>query len=76
MAPEDLLRQLRPRRDGVILTIGERRATFLPMVWEQIPDKTQFLEQLTLKAGCPPVAWRGTNVRVAVYQAVELAETR
>lgn len=74
--PEDLLRQLRPRRDGVILTIGERRATFLPLVWEQIPDKAQFMEQLSLKAGCPPGAWRGTNVSVAVYQAVELAETR
>jgi AmmeMemoRadiSam system protein A len=44
----DLKRQLRPNVNGVILSHGMRRSTFLPQVWEQLPDKELFLEQLCL----------------------------
>jgi AmmeMemoRadiSam system protein A len=66
-SPDDLLSKLQPHRDGVILRIGERMATFLPQVWEQIPDKVQFLEHLSEKAGCPPAAWRGKDASVSIY---------
>jgi hypothetical protein len=67
--PEDLLRKLQPYEDGVVLKIGERSATFLPQVWAQIPDRTDFLNQLAVKAGCPPSAWRGKETTVAIYHA-------
>ncbi len=49
----DLLAQLRPRVDGLILECRGRRGTFLPQVWEDLPDKRQFLHHLLDKAGLP-----------------------
>jgi len=66
-SPDDLLNKLQPHKDGVLLRIGERSATFLPQVWEQLPDKVQFLEHLSEKAGCPPAAWRGQDTSVSIY---------
>jgi len=63
----DLLRQLRPGEDGLIIAKGNRRATFLPSVWESLPDKAQFLQHLKQKAGIdddsddPLQAWRYTT---------------
>jgi AmmeMemoRadiSam system protein A len=68
-SPEDLLDRLKPEEDGVVLQIGSRRATFLPRVWEQIPDKVEFLNHLSQKAGCAPSAWRGKDTSVSIYQA-------
>lgn len=48
---EDLLDQLKPEEDGLIISDGIRRATFLPSVWEQLPDKRQFVQFLMRKAG-------------------------
>ncbi len=48
-----LLDQLAMGRDGVILAHGSRRATFLPQVWETLPDKRRFLDELMRKAGIP-----------------------
>jgi len=67
-SPEDLLHKLQPRRDGVVLRLGSHRATFLPQVWEQLPDKTEFLDRLSQKAGCEAAAWRGNDVTVSIYQ--------
>lgn len=55
----DLLAQLRPGIDGVILDGDGHRGTFLPQVWESLPAPAQFLAQLLRKAGLPddfPVA--------------------
>ena len=64
----DLLRQLRPRIDGLIIAKGGRRATFLPSVWESLPDPAEFLAHLKRKAGIadgdaaePLKAWRYTT---------------
>lgn len=75
-SPEDLLSQLHPPRDGVVLKIGGRGATFLPQVWDQILDKVEFLDRLAQKAGCPPSAWRGPDVTVATYQVEAFAEPK
>ena len=54
---EDLIAQLRPGVDGIILECGaensRRRATFLPQVWESLPDPEQFIAHLKEKAGVP-----------------------
>ncbi|RLQ22442.1 AmmeMemoRadiSam system protein A [Seongchinamella sediminis] len=52
-----LLAQLQPGIDGLVIAEGERRATFLPSVWEQLPDRSQFLSQLLAKAGLPADYW-------------------
>ena len=56
----DLLRQIRPGVDGLILEDGRHRGTFLPTVWESLPDAVQFLQHLKLKAGLPPDYWSDT----------------
>ena len=53
----DALARLRPGIDGLILTHGHRRATFLPQVWESLPERKQFMSQLKLKAGLPANFW-------------------
>jgi AmmeMemoRadiSam system protein A len=54
---KDLLSQLRPGVDGLILQEGQRRATFLPSVWEQLPSPAEFLGHLKMKAGMPAGHW-------------------
>jgi AmmeMemoRadiSam system protein A len=49
----DLLAQLKPGEDGVILECEGKRATYLPQVWEALPDKRLFLAELLKKAGLP-----------------------
>jgi AmmeMemoRadiSam system protein A len=56
----DLLTQIRPGRDGLVLQDGSKRGVFLPVVWESIPDPKQFLAQLKRKAGLPETHWSDT----------------
>ncbi len=56
----ELLEQLRPREDGLILCEGNRRATFLPSVWEQLDQPQEFLRRLKVKAGLPADYWSDT----------------
>lgn len=53
----DLLAQLRPGIDGLIIADKGKRATFLPQVWEQLPDPKTFLAHLKRKAGMAPDHW-------------------
>jgi uncharacterized protein len=70
----DLLAKLRPNVDGVILKSDYRRATFLPQVWEKIPDAKDFLDHLCSKMGAQPNLWRNTKLQVYVYQVEEFHE--
>ncbi len=54
---EDLLRQIRPGIDGLILVENGYKGTFLPSVWESLPEKVQFLRHLKNKAGLPADYW-------------------
>ena len=56
----DLLKQIRPEVDGLILRDGDYRGTFLPSVWKSLPDPEQFLQHLKLKAGLPADHWSDT----------------
>lgn len=66
-SPADLLAQLEPGRDGVLLEVEGQRATFLPQVWEHLPAKVDFLNHLARKAGLPEAAWRDASARVSTY---------
>ncbi len=66
--PEDLLRKLRPGLDGVIISKGPASATFLPQVWQQLPEPKSFLSHLCMKAGLPADQWRKGDLQVQVYQ--------
>lgn len=63
---QDLLRQLRPGIDGLVLQDGHHRGTFLPQVWETLPTPEAFLSQLKRKAGLPVHHWSPT-LRVERY---------
>jgi MEMO1 family protein len=67
-SPQDLLEKLRPGIDGVVLRVEDDTATYLPQVWEQIPDKRTFLRELSQKAGLPADAWRSPRAAVMTYQ--------
>jgi AmmeMemoRadiSam system protein A len=56
----DLLQQLRPGVDGLILEDRGRRATFLPSVWDSLPSAADFLRHLKMKAGLSPDYWSNT----------------
>jgi AMMECR1 domain-containing protein len=60
--------------DGVVLQDGVRKATFLPQVWDQLPNPEQFLSQLCLKMGSPADAWRKKPLEVFTYQVQEFHE--
>ena len=73
-SPDELLEKLDPGRHGVILQQGIERATYLPSVWEQIPDKVKFLENLSMKAALGPQGWKDPRTEFFVYEVEEFSE--
>ena len=72
--PGDLPGALRPHIDGVTLFDGWRRATFLPQVWEKLPEPQAFLSHLCQKMGVAPDLWFQRKLRVQTYQVEEFSE--
>jgi AmmeMemoRadiSam system protein A len=70
---DDLCEQLEPGVDGLILEYGSLRGTFLPSVWETLPDCRDFLRHLKLKAGLPADFW-SDDLRVSRYSTTSFAE--
>jgi AmmeMemoRadiSam system protein A len=70
----DLVGKLRPGVDGVIIRQGLASATFLPQVWEQLPQPEMFLSHLCLKAGLPSGHWRHSALEVLTYQVQYYSE--
>lgn len=71
---DDLLSQVVAGEDGVILEHAGRRATFLPQVWESLPDKRRFLGELVKKAGLPADT-RLSRCKIARYRVAKWKET-
>jgi AmmeMemoRadiSam system protein A len=65
---EELLARLRPGVDGLLLEEGFSRGTFLPAVWESLPDPAEFLAHLKRKAGLPATYW-SPGLKVYRYTA-------
>ncbi|MDE1943070.1 MAG: AmmeMemoRadiSam system protein A [Betaproteobacteria bacterium] len=63
----DVLARLRPGVDGLVLEFSHHRATFLPQVWEQLPQPHHFLTQLKRKAGLPEDFW-AEDIRLSRYE--------
>ena len=71
---EDLLRQIQPGVDGLILEYGYFRGLFLPQVWEQLPDKREFMAHLSLKAGLPADAYTYPGVTIRRFRVLAFSE--
>jgi len=71
---EELCTKLQKGVDGVILRCGHNSATFLPQVWEQLPDPQLFLSHLSLKSGMSKDAWKSENIEISTYQVQNFAE--
>lgn len=69
----DALAQLRPGVDGVVFEFGRYRSTFLPQVWEQLPDAGEFMAHLKHKAGLAPDFW-APGVRLQRYTVSKFKE--
>lgn len=73
---DDLLNKLRPGVDGLIIKKGHYEATFLPQVWDQLPDKEEFLSHLCMKAGLSYDSWRKEKLQVSTYQVQAFEEEK
>ena len=71
---QDALEQLRPQVDGIVFEYGRYRSTFLPQVWEQLPDPVEFIAHLKHKAGLHPRFW-DDGVRLYRYTVSKWKES-
>lgn len=72
--PWELSNLLKPFEDGVVISWRGRRATFLPQVWNKVPDPKEFLEHLCMKMGVDPHLWRREIMDVSIYHVIEFRE--
>ena len=61
--PDELLRKIVPHKDGLIIKYGYSSGLFLPQVWEQLPEREEFLRNLCLKAGLYPDTWKDQKAK-------------
>ena len=69
----DLLWQIKPYEDGLIIREGAKQGVFLPVVWEELPDKQEFLNHLKLKAGLDRNYFSNT-IEVFKFKAVKITQ--
>ncbi len=72
---KDLLKKIIPKKDGLILVHPYGSGLFLPQVWDEIPNKEDFLDNLCLKAGLPSGCWKG-NVRIFKFHVEAFKEKK
>jgi AmmeMemoRadiSam system protein A len=72
---DDLKSKLQKGVHGVILSSGRHKATFLPQVWEQLPEVENFLEHLCIKAGMGKDCWKNKTTRVQTYETEFFSES-
>jgi len=71
---QDALAQLKAGVHGVVFEYGQHRSTFLPQVWEQLPDVAEFMAHLKRKAGLPADFW-AQEVRLSWYSVSKWKES-
>ncbi len=69
----ELLEALEPHQHGLLIEDAGQRATFLPKVWQALPEKQEFLRQLRLKAGLPADHWSAT-LRASIYSTLVFSD--
>jgi|WetSurMetagenome_2_1015567.scaffolds.fasta_scaffold103983_2 uncharacterized protein len=70
----DLLSKIVPLRDGVTISKGFHKATYLPQVWEELTDKEAFMCSLCIKAGLNPYTWKDGKLDIETYRVEEFEE--
>lgn len=70
---DNLIEQIKPKTDGLLIKDGERQGLFLPSVWKDIPNKKEFLTELKIKAGLSPNYW-SDNIEVFRFRTVEITK--
>jgi AMMECR1 domain-containing protein len=70
---QDALSQLQPGVDGIVLAYGNHRGTFLPQVWDSLPEPRRFLGELKRKAGLSAEFW-SDDVRLFRYHVDKWTE--
>lgn len=73
-SPQQLLQILEKERYGVVFQLGPYKATFLPQVWDQLPQPKSFLEHLVIKAGLEPDAWTKPEAQFFIYTVESFSE--
>lgn len=68
---QNLIEQLQPGIDGLILSLGQQRGTFLPSVWKALPDPVEFLQHLKKKAGLPADFW-SDDIKIQRYRTISI----
>lgn len=71
---QEALAQLRPGVDGIVFEYGSYRSTFLPQVWQQLPNSKEFIAQLKHKAGLSPDFW-ADQVKLSRYSVSKWKES-
>ena len=67
----DLIKQLQPGIDGLILEAKYKKGTFLPSVWESLPEPEDFLNHLKIKAGLPGHYW-SDDIKISRYHTISI----
>ena len=71
----ELIQALSPGVDGVLVKDDDKRATFLPKVWEKIPDPYLFMGMLCRKMGVPEDTWQKQQLEIYVYRTESICES-
>lgn len=71
----DLPAYMQKHRPGVIIEYHGRRSTFLPSVWEELPDPLSFLSRLCMKQGSPGECWKEADAQISTYGSIHFSET-
>lgn len=74
--PDGILGQIKIGKHGVLLEHGLNKATYLPQVWDDLPDKITFLESLSQKARLAPDAWKNKSAILSYYTVEHFSEDR
>lgn len=74
VAVNDLPAYMALHKPGVVIENQGRRSTFLPSVWEELPDATQFLSRLCRKQGAAGTCWRDPSAKISTYESIYFAE--
>ncbi len=73
-SPEEYLEKIQAGVDGIILDYRGRGATYLPQVWEMLPEKEDFLSNLCEKAFLPSDCWKKLDIKIYKYQVLAFKE--
>jgi len=72
--PDDLVKKISQSKPGLVLRSGRQCATFLPQVWNDLPEPAAFLSRLCQKAGLSDDAWKKIPLEISTYTATIIQE--